>query len=236
MKRGFTLAEVLITLGIIGVIAAMTLPSLIQDHRNKVVATRLRKFYSVSNQAIRRAEVDYGEMQYWIQSSQWTEYIYESDVAYDKDGKPVKGDTPAMKFFNKYFTPYMNVTEVKLLPAGNFIAYFADGTALEQDPTHTNKFNHFRFYVGNPQRCGMKWQMYGADGSLGKCSFDFLFSTQNYYENQRYKGFEPNYYHTPLDADRAKLLHDCRNYKICAILIQHDGWEIKKDYPFKVWY
>ena len=30
MKRGFTLAEVLITLGIIGVVAAMTMPSLMR--------------------------------------------------------------------------------------------------------------------------------------------------------------------------------------------------------------
>lgn len=34
-KFGFTLAEVLITLGIIGVIAALTLPSLIQKNRLK---------------------------------------------------------------------------------------------------------------------------------------------------------------------------------------------------------
>lgn len=34
-KTGFTLAEVLITLGIIGVVAAMTLPSLIQSVQTK---------------------------------------------------------------------------------------------------------------------------------------------------------------------------------------------------------
>ena len=32
---GFTLAEVLITLGIIGVVAAMTIPGLIQNSKNK---------------------------------------------------------------------------------------------------------------------------------------------------------------------------------------------------------
>lgn len=35
MKKGFTLAEVLITLGIIGVVAALTLPSLITNYRKK---------------------------------------------------------------------------------------------------------------------------------------------------------------------------------------------------------
>ena len=51
-KEGFTLAEVLITLGIIGVVAALTLPSLIQKNNNKVVETRLKKFYSTMNQAL----------------------------------------------------------------------------------------------------------------------------------------------------------------------------------------
>ena len=34
-KKGFTLAEVLITLGIIGVVAALTIPGLIANHRKK---------------------------------------------------------------------------------------------------------------------------------------------------------------------------------------------------------
>ena len=55
MKQAFTLAEVLITLGIIGVVAAMTLPALIQSYANTVVETRLAKFYSTINQAIARA-------------------------------------------------------------------------------------------------------------------------------------------------------------------------------------
>ena len=59
--RGFTLAEVLITLGIIGVVAALTLPALIQKNNNKVVETRLMIFYSAINQAVKMAEVDYGD-------------------------------------------------------------------------------------------------------------------------------------------------------------------------------
>ena len=63
--HAFTLAEVLITLGIIGVVAAFTLPALIQKNNNKVVETRLMKFYSTINQAVRFAEVDYGEPKNW---------------------------------------------------------------------------------------------------------------------------------------------------------------------------
>lgn len=42
--NGFTLAEVLITLGIIGVVAAMTLPGLIAKHRKTVIETKLARF------------------------------------------------------------------------------------------------------------------------------------------------------------------------------------------------
>ena len=41
MKKGFTLAEVLITLGIIGVVAALTLPSLITNYRKKQTVAQL---------------------------------------------------------------------------------------------------------------------------------------------------------------------------------------------------
>lgn len=50
-KNAFTLAEVLITLGIIGVVAAMTLPTLIQKQNEKATVTALKKFYSSISQA-----------------------------------------------------------------------------------------------------------------------------------------------------------------------------------------
>lgn len=46
VKSGFTLAEVLITLGIIGVVAAITLPTLIQNNDEKATVTKLKKMYS----------------------------------------------------------------------------------------------------------------------------------------------------------------------------------------------
>ena len=50
-RAGFTLAEVLITLGIIGVVAALTMPSLIENHRKKEVVTKLKAFNSIMGQA-----------------------------------------------------------------------------------------------------------------------------------------------------------------------------------------
>lgn len=44
--KGFTLAEVLITLGIIGIVAAITIPALMKDTQNKENITALKSFYS----------------------------------------------------------------------------------------------------------------------------------------------------------------------------------------------
>ena len=50
--KGFTLAEVLITLGIIGIIAAMTLPAVINNARNKELEARFKQAYSLVYQAV----------------------------------------------------------------------------------------------------------------------------------------------------------------------------------------
>lgn len=60
-KFGFTLAEVLITLGIIGVIAALTMPALIQNKQTKELETGLKVANSLINQAIISANKDAGE-------------------------------------------------------------------------------------------------------------------------------------------------------------------------------
>ena len=49
--KGFTLAEVLITLGIIGVVAAITMPTLINNYREKAAVNKVKKFYSMMSQA-----------------------------------------------------------------------------------------------------------------------------------------------------------------------------------------
>jgi len=57
---GFTLAEVLITLGIIGVVAALTMPSLIAKHRIAGLEAGFKKMDSTIDQAILMAKTDLG--------------------------------------------------------------------------------------------------------------------------------------------------------------------------------
>ena len=59
-KSAFTLAEVLITLGIIGVVAALTLPTLIQNNQKKQFQVGLQKGYSVLLQALDAYKNDTG--------------------------------------------------------------------------------------------------------------------------------------------------------------------------------
>lgn len=58
MKNGFTLAEVLITLGIIGIISVLTIPNLIMNKSKKEIQTQMEKEYSSIQQAAFMAEKD----------------------------------------------------------------------------------------------------------------------------------------------------------------------------------
>ncbi len=58
-KAAFTLAEVLVTLGIIGVVSAMTVPTLMQNHQRKVYVTQMHKFYNELQQAAQQYMTDH---------------------------------------------------------------------------------------------------------------------------------------------------------------------------------
>ena len=53
-RNAFTLAEVLITLGIIGVVAAMTLPTVVNNIQNKENINKLKREYSIMQQAFQK--------------------------------------------------------------------------------------------------------------------------------------------------------------------------------------
>ena len=57
-KKAFTLAEVLITLGIIGVVAAMTLPTLIQKHQKETYVTGFKRGVAVVDNMFKKMQAD----------------------------------------------------------------------------------------------------------------------------------------------------------------------------------
>ncbi len=58
-KAAFTLAEVLITLTVIGIVAAMTISNLVQNYQEKVIVTQLKKTYAMLSQATELVKIDY---------------------------------------------------------------------------------------------------------------------------------------------------------------------------------
>ena len=228
-KAAFTLAEVLITLGIIGVVAAMTLPALIQKNNNRVVETRLQKFYSSINQAVQRAEVDYGDKKYWYQDT--------NNIETDKDGNPVKGSSTVEKWWNKYMAPYIKTIDIKYDDKGLPIFMFADGSALKAN--QTADMRDWIFYTGDPDKCVKKT---GSEAlSRGRCSFAFIYAPTHESMIYHYKkGFEP--YKSGWDGTETDLYSSCQNVadtnkrRFCAALIQYNGWKIPDNYPLKVSY
>lgn len=58
--KAFTLAEVLITLGIIGVVAEMTIPTVINSTKKQDIVVRVKKIYSTLSQATTMIDMDCG--------------------------------------------------------------------------------------------------------------------------------------------------------------------------------
>lgn len=74
MKKGFTLAEVLITLGVIGVVAAITMPTLIAKYQEHVTVNKVKKFYTMMSQAVLLSINDNGYPPEW-NSDKFYDYI-----------------------------------------------------------------------------------------------------------------------------------------------------------------
>ena len=64
-RVAFTLAEVLITLGVIGVVAILVMPTIMSNYEKKVTEIRLLKVYTQFSDVIRKSELDNGPIKYW---------------------------------------------------------------------------------------------------------------------------------------------------------------------------
>ncbi len=71
LQQAFTLAEVLITLGIIGIVAAMTIPNLMTKYYEKRTVNQLKETQSIIAQAVRMSEEEFGDASSWT-NEYWT--------------------------------------------------------------------------------------------------------------------------------------------------------------------
>ncbi len=82
--EGFTLAEVIITLGIIGVVAAVTLPTVVKKYQEKVTVTKVKKVYSMLSQAFMLSVKDNGYANEWNVGNRDTETTANRLTSYIK--------------------------------------------------------------------------------------------------------------------------------------------------------
>lgn len=93
MKKGFTLSEVLITLGIVGTIAALTIPAVVSNYKKKVYVTQLKKTYNQIFDATHAIINDEQAANY---------YATSAGVAQDNDSENCK--TGPCYLLNNYFS------------------------------------------------------------------------------------------------------------------------------------
>lgn len=221
-KSGFTLAEVLITLGIIGIVAAMTLPAITANSREKEYSSRIKKFYSTMQQAIMRSVVDNSESIYWEKTDEIKDEEGGSDM--------VENAKASEKFFNSYIEPYIKYLSVKkktdaeedkgttyelrIIMADGTVMYWHNGTCIDMTiDVNGNK---------NPNK-------------LGYDKFTFILCKEPF--SKVLCGGNKHFctYNLMKVPTREEALESCKKDPIyCSTLLQYDNWEFKDDYPFKI--
>ncbi len=212
--RAFTLAETLITLAIIGVVAALTMPALISNHRKHVVETKLKRFYSTMNQCIIRSELENGSKENW-------------NFEFSLSGKGFDEDV-LEKFYNTYYKKYLKIlkTDFFINPYNNLQYmrfYFVDGSIALM-----GWYGADYWYCIDPKSTDNPY--------IGKNCFAFALMPASEEKGQprtKYflnKGLEPYIVPNTWDGTREGLKQDSLNY---TKLIQLNGWKIPEDYPLK---
>lgn len=146
MKKdfAFTLAEVLITLGIIGIIAALTLPSLIAKHQEKVFITKLEKTYSILSSAFQLTVEENASASNWglTYDANGGTLLFEKMKPYLNISKDC-GIDRTQKCLPENYTDYLGNKLDYASTRGNqtYVAVLADGTLLAFLGQNSNSAN-----------------------------------------------------------------------------------------------
>ena len=212
-KAAFTLAEVLITLGIIGVVAAMTIPTLIAKYQKKQILVQLKNSFSVVSNAIRLSEVDNGPMSIWPTGAEmdvnayWTKYLKpyfanpvlcatKSDCGYDDDL-----DREKWSCGSRWGILTDDTRLLFMLKNGTIVFLPRNSHAQDGTPIYASQLYIDVNGASSPNECG-------------KDVFMFIRTD---------KGIMP--YSSPGK--------DCNtNPEFCADTIMKNGWEYPEDYPY----
>lgn len=226
ISKGFTLAEVLITLAIIGVVAALTIPTVVNNYQKQETVTRLKKAYSSIIQATNIAVAQYGTSEGW-------EILDYKDIA--------NGGT--QKFGETYLVPYLKLRkDCKTSTTGECAVniYDTGGNRLNFNETWSRLLLMEGTLVAYAtySNIGQKYANFFIDTNggikkpniLGRDVFHYIYYFDGY-GSKNGKLLPANY-----SSNRTALQNNCKEStwtsNTCAALIQYDGWEIKNDYPW----
>ena len=209
---GFTLAEVLITLGVIGIVAALTMPALIANYQKKVVITRLQKFYSTMQQGINTKIAEDG-----AQDCSMFRTTNDADEV--------------LEFWNVNYAPYVKTVRVDKGERSVKVA-FPDGSGMFVSRTGTRDgtcgSTYFAFspnYKVIENILEETPTVAPNNSAIMDCKTVFAFGTNN--------NFGTNRAATDWESrEDIKAAIEGGTKALCARLIQVDGWEIKDDYPW----
>lgn len=226
-KKAFTLAEVLITLGIIGVVSAMTLPSVITKYQKQSTVARLKKIYSVMYNAVNMSIADNGDMNTW----DFPESSYDSRF---------------IPFFRKYYMPYLNIVE-ECVDSNCFIKENYKPTSYsgtdESGCAYAGYFvklsdGTYLYFLSNIP-AGYIWMFADINGKkkpniIGKDIF--VFDIYKYNEG----GYKVKFWNINANINHlaGSESYGCNKETThfqgfnCGALIQKSGWEIPDNYPW----
>ncbi len=225
MKKGFTLAEVLITLGIIGVVAAMTMPALIGNYKKKQTVTQLKKVYSALLQSVELSKLENGDIENW----NWSLNSYDFFMEYLASKFQVLkncGNKSGCWNSNGGYMLKGGIYNDNPSGSGHYKILLSDGVFLaltKQDNSHV----HITIDIN-----GEKYP-----NTYGKDIFVVTFTAQGFkdsYHNISMPGLYMFGHGLTAEAIKTHSLGCAKTGAglMCGEKILMDGWEMRKDYPW----
>ena len=227
-KAAFTLAEVLITLGIIGVVAAMTLPTLVGNYKKAQTVSQLKKVYSVLSQSMLSSVNANGDSNGWVDTSLEVS-ADNSRIYFDKYWKPYLKiikvcDTAQSCGYSSSKVKYLSGKEtIFLISSSRTAGFLPDGTFLsfvtiswdDEGAPHYSQTQMVRVDLNGSKPPNM----------FGRDTFTFVINLNN-------NSVKPACY----NKDEDYVNNDCKRGgagECCLQKIINDNWTIKDDYPWK---
>ena len=222
------MAEVLITLTIIGVIAAITIPNLMQSWRKHQVEVGVKEAYSLLNNALTMAKAEHGSLIEAIQISTAQGNLYIAEKHFSQNYvepylKVVKATEP-----NQYKNRVFNDASLKRI----------DGSVANQSETNPYQWRQLQLqngmFLGVHKGSTKYWFIFDINGNKGpnQIAHDiFYFSLEDEAPNRIFAGRTGTKYSWGCESlSQAITVYGGVE---CSAKIMYNGWKIPDDYPVK---